>query len=143
MALSESQLRQLEELEIQELGQNPTEVYGRSESSFDTDNLQPVPIERQNLERRIPISQEPSRTTGIIENPEALEDPNMIQRGLETVSENFSKSAVGAFARGANDVILALPDLVINAIGASVNYLGLTEDEWDKNKLSRIFNSSD
>ena len=143
MALSESQLRQLEELEIQELGQNPTEVYGRSESSFDTDNLQPVPIERQNLERRIPISQEPSRTTGIIENPEALEDPNMIQRGLETVSENFSKSAVGAFARGANDVILALPDLVINAIGSSVNYLGLTEDEWDKNKLSRIFNSDD
>tara|TARA_R110002012_G_scaffold308275_2_gene514415 strand:+ start:2231 stop:5587 length:3357 start_codon:yes stop_codon:yes gene_type:complete len=143
MALTDSQLRRLEELELQESGQNPTEVYGEPAKQFDIDNLQPVTKERQNLERRIPISQEPSRTTGIIENPEALEDPNMIQRGLETVSENFSKSAVGAFARGANDVILALPDLVINAIGSSVNYLGLTEDEWDKNKLSRIFNSDD
>ena len=143
MALTDSQLRRLEELELQESGQNPTEIYGEPSKQFDTDNLQPVPRERQNLERRIPISQEPSRTTGIVENPEALEDPNMIQRGLETVSENFSKSAVGAFARGANDVILALPDLVINAIGSSLNYMGLTEDEWDRNKLSRIFNSDD
>ena len=80
MALTDSQLRRLEELELQESGQNPTEIYGEPSKQFDIDNLQPVPIERQNLERRIPIPQEPSRTTNVLENPEALEDPNILQR---------------------------------------------------------------
>ena len=143
MALTDNQLRQLEELELKESGQSPIEVYGRSPSTFQTDNFEPVPESRFELERQIPIQKEPSRVTGILENPEALEEPNMLQRGLGAVAEDFEKSTVGAFARGANDVILALPDTAINAIGKALNYLGVTEDEWDKDYLSRIFNSSD
>jgi hypothetical protein len=143
MGLSESQLQQLEDLELETLGQNPTEIYGQSTSRLPGDNFEPIDPPIKETERRIEIPQEPSRTTRQLVNPEALEDPNILQRGLGAVSEDFEKSAVGAFARGANDVILALPDLVINAIGASVNYLGGTEDQWDRNVLSRIFNSSD
>lgn len=82
MGLSESQLQQLEDLELETLGQNPTEIYGQSTSRLPGDNFEPIDPPIKETERRIEIPQEPSRTTRQLVNPEALEDPNILQRGL-------------------------------------------------------------
>ena len=51
---------------------------------------------------------------------------------------------VGDFVRGANDLILALPDLAINAVAEGLEAAGIVEPNTvDRRYLARLFNSSD
>ena len=65
----------------------------------------------------------------------------------ESVSEDYSGldlGYIGDFARGANDLILALPDAAINAVAEGLEAVGIVEPNTvDRRYLARIFNSSD
>ncbi len=65
----------------------------------------------------------------------------------EGVSEDYSGVDLGYisdFARGANDLILALPDAAINAVAEGLEAVGIVEPNTvDRRYLARIFNSSD
>ena len=51
---------------------------------------------------------------------------------------------IGDFARGANDLILALPDAAINAVAEGLEAVGIVEHNTvDRRYLARIFNRSD
>jgi len=51
---------------------------------------------------------------------------------------------VGDFVRGANDLILALPDMAINAVAEGLEAAGIVEPNTvDRRYLARLFNSSD
>ena len=75
---------------------------------------------------------EPSRVTG---------------KRDEGVPEDYSGldlGYLGDFARGANDLILAIPDMAINAVAEGLEAAGIVEPNTvDRRYLARIFNSSD
>jgi len=76
----------------------------------------------------------PSRVTGQYEDA-----PDEDYRGFV-----MNIPGVGDFVRGANDLILAIPDVAINAVAEGLESAGLVEPNVvDRNYLRRLFNSSD
>jgi hypothetical protein len=92
---------------------------------------------------------QPSRVTGRFEEltpdqQRALSDPNLAQRAIGGVNQFVADSGLGALSRGFNDIVLALPDMAINAIASGLESAGIVEEgAVDRNFLNRVFNSSD
>ena len=80
----------------------------------------------------------PSRVTGQVEG-DVSEDYDA--GGL---LNPMNVPGVGDFIRGANDLILAIPDLAVNAVAEGLETAGLVEPNVvDRNYLKRLFNSTD
>jgi len=92
---------------------------------------------------------QPSRVTGRFEEltPEqqrAFEQPTAVQRAIGNVNQFVADTGLGALSRGFNDIILALPDMAINAIASGLESAGIVDEGTvDRNFLNRVFNSSD
>jgi hypothetical protein len=92
---------------------------------------------------------QPSRVTGRFEEltpdqQRALSDPNLAQRAIGGFNQFKEDSGLGALSRGFNDIVLALPDMAINAIASGLESAGIVEEgAVDRNFLNRVFNSSD
>lgn len=73
--------------------------------------------------------------------------PSRVTGKMEDAPEGYSGVNLGYlndFARGFNDIVLALPDMAINAVAEGLESAGVVEPNTvDRNYLSRLFNSSD
>ena len=81
---------------------------------------------------------EPSRVTGKFDEgtPQDYDSGGMLNP--------MNVPGVGDFVRGANDLILALPDMAINAVAEGLEAAGIVEPNTvDRRYLARLFNSSD
>jgi hypothetical protein len=73
--------------------------------------------------------------------------PSRVTGKMEDAPEGYSGvnlGYLGDFARGFNDIVLALPDIAINSVAEGLEAAGLVEPNTvDRNYLSRLFNSND
>ena len=92
------------------------------------------------------VENRPASETGKFLNVEGESIP---ARGLRTQDPSFISKMAGTFARGFNDIILPLPDAVLNGLADFVTFMGKANpedvDSPDKtrNYLNRLFNSGD
>ena len=92
------------------------------------------------------VENRPASETGKFLNVEGESIP---ARGLRTQDPSFISKMAGTFARGFNDIILPLPDAVLNGLADFVTLMGKANpedvDSPDKtrNYLNRLFNSGD
>ena len=134
----------------------PSTSYDPTDSkpqTVETEADQPQPLQTT-------VSRRPSSESGLfVEDGKIVSsDEVQYQRGLFTDEPTYVESVLGQFAAGFNDIILALPDMAINAIGSGLklgyekgspeirnvlNKFGYEGGQIDKNILSRIFSSPD
>ena len=92
------------------------------------------------------VENRPASETGKFLNVEGESIP---ARGLRTQDPSFTLKMMGTFARGFNDIILPLPDAIINVTADLLTSFGKANpedvDSPDKtrNYLNRLFNSGD
>ena len=92
------------------------------------------------------VENRPASETGKFLNVEGKRIP---ARGLRTQDPNFGLKMMGTFARGFNDIILPLPDAIINVTADLLTSFGKANPEdvdtpdKTRNYLNRLFNSGD